>query len=88
MGAIRGAMGKKRRDNTGLGVEEKYEEVRQLVSMGRERGFLALDEINELLPEDVSSSTEEILLLARYQGRLVMVVITGEVHLTDPLLSA
>jgi RNA polymerase primary sigma factor len=53
-------MGKKRRDNTGLGVEEKYEEVRQLISMGRERGFLALDEINELLPDDVSNSPDEI----------------------------
>ncbi|HXV74853.1 MAG TPA: RNA polymerase sigma factor RpoD [Candidatus Polarisedimenticolaceae bacterium] len=53
-------MGKKRSDNASLGVEEKYEEVRQLVNMGRERGFLALDEINELLPDDVSTSTDEI----------------------------
>jgi RNA polymerase primary sigma factor len=53
-------MAKKRRDSTGMSVEEKYEEVRTLVNMGRERGFLAIDEINELLPEDVSGSPEEI----------------------------
>jgi RNA polymerase primary sigma factor len=53
-------MGKKRRDNSQQGVEDKYEEVRQLVSIGRERGYLDLDEINELLPEDVSNSPEEI----------------------------
>ena len=41
-------------------VEERYEEVRQLVALGREKGYLAYDEINEMLPEEVSSSPEEI----------------------------
>jgi RNA polymerase primary sigma factor len=52
-------MAKKRRDAS-LGAEDKYEEVRQLIDMGRERGYLALEEINELLPEEVSSSPDEI----------------------------
>lgn len=33
------------------------------------------------------SVNEEILLLARYQGRLVAVVITGQARLADPLLT-
>ena len=41
-------------------VEEKYDEVRQLVALGRERGFLSYDEINEMLPDEVSSSAEEL----------------------------
>src|SRR6185436_4093697 len=55
----RGHMSKKKRDST-TGVETKYEEVRQLLAVGKERGFLAYDEINETLPDEISSSTEEI----------------------------
>jgi len=41
-----------------LGIEDKYEEVRQLVSMGKERGYLLYDEVNSLLPAEVHSSEE------------------------------
>jgi RNA polymerase primary sigma factor len=41
-------------------VEETYEEVGQLLGLGKERGYLAYDEINEMLPEEVSSSPEDI----------------------------
>jgi RNA polymerase primary sigma factor len=52
-------MTKKRKDSTST-VEEKYEEVRQLLATGRERGWLSYDEINEMLPDEVSSSAEEL----------------------------
>src|SRR5262245_40112981 len=52
-------MSKKKRE-AASGVEERYEEVRQLVALGREKGYLAYDEINEMLPEEVSASPEEI----------------------------
>jgi len=38
-----------------LGIEEKYEEVRQLTNLGRERGSLLYDEVNDALPEEVHS---------------------------------
>ena len=41
-------------------VDEKFEEVRQLLGLGKERGYLAYEEINEMLPEEVSSSPEDI----------------------------
>ncbi len=50
----------KRKREGPLGVEEKYDEVRQLVTAGRERGYLTYDEINEMLPDEVSSSAEEL----------------------------
>jgi RNA polymerase primary sigma factor len=50
-------MAKKRRE---ISVEEKYEEVRQLIALGRDRGYLAIDEINGLLPEEISNSPEDI----------------------------
>ncbi|HEV8700774.1 MAG TPA: RNA polymerase sigma factor RpoD [Candidatus Polarisedimenticolia bacterium] len=38
-----------------MGIEEKYEEVRQLINLGRERGYLLYDEVNDVLPEEVHS---------------------------------
>ena len=38
-----------------LGIEDKYEEVRHLIILGRERGYLLYDEINDVLPEEVHS---------------------------------
>jgi RNA polymerase primary sigma factor len=38
-----------------LGIEEKYDEVRQLINLGRERGYLLYDEVNDVLPEEVHS---------------------------------
>ncbi len=38
-----------------LGIEDKYEEVRQLIILGRERGYLLYDEVNDVLPEEVHS---------------------------------
>ena len=43
-----------------LGIEEKYEEVRHLISIGRQRGYLVYDEVNDILPEEISTSVEEI----------------------------
>jgi RNA polymerase primary sigma factor len=53
-------MSKKRRDASTRGVEDKYEEVRALLILGKDRGYLAYDEINEMLPDEVSSSPDEI----------------------------
>ena len=37
-------------------LEEKYDEVRQLVEMGKEKGYLLYDEVNELLPANITRS--------------------------------
>jgi len=44
--------------DTGLSIEERYDEVRQLISIGKEKGYLLYDEVNELLPADITSSDE------------------------------
>ena len=41
-----------------LAIEEKYEQVRQLISVGKERGYLLYDEMNDILPPEVHSSGE------------------------------
>jgi hypothetical protein len=41
-----------------LAIEDKYDSVRQLLLMGKERGYLLYDEVNDLLPAEVHSSEE------------------------------
>ena len=42
----------------GLSIEERYDEVRQLITMGKEKGYLLYEEVNDMLPGDISSSGE------------------------------
>ena len=41
-----------------MSIEEKYDEVKELILMGKERGYLLYDEVNDLLPEGICSSDE------------------------------
>src|SRR5687768_11034138 len=41
-----------------LSIEERYDEVRQLIVVGKEKGYLLYDEVNELLPSEITSSEE------------------------------
>jgi len=43
----------------------KIPEVKQLISMGKEKGFVTFDEINELLSEDIISTEliDDVLML-------------------------
>jgi RNA polymerase primary sigma factor len=50
-----------------LVIEEKYDQVRQLINMGKERGYLLYDEVNDLLPAEVHSSEEIEDLLSTFE---------------------
>ena len=39
-------------------LEEKHDEVRQLIEIGKEKGYLLYDEVNELLPADITKSDD------------------------------
>ena len=41
-----------------MSLEEKYDEVRQLITIGKEKGYLSYDEVNDLLPAEITSSDE------------------------------
>ena len=41
-----------------MSIEERYDEVRQLISQGKERGYLLYDEVNELLPSEITSAED------------------------------
>ena len=60
-----------------LGLDDKYDEVKQLMDMGKEKGYLLYDEVNDLLPGDITSSEEmdDMFSMFRAQG---IEVIDGE----------
>jgi RNA polymerase primary sigma factor len=39
-------------------IQEKYEQVRNLINLGKDRGFLLLDEVNEILPAGEHTAEE------------------------------
>ena len=57
-----------------LSIEEKYDEVRQLISIGKEKGYLLYDEVNELLPADITSSDELDDLFSTFSSAGIEVV--------------
>jgi RNA polymerase primary sigma factor len=48
-------------------LEEKYEAVRALIAVGKERGYLLYDEVNDSLPAEVHSSEEIDDLLMTFE---------------------
>ena len=41
-----------------MAIEDKYDSVKRLIVMGKERGYLLYDEVNDLLPAEVHTSEE------------------------------
>ena len=41
-----------------LSIEERYDEVRQLIQVGKEKGYLLFDEVNEMLPSEITSAED------------------------------
>src|ERR1700727_23134 len=50
-----------------VALEEKYDQVRQPIAMGKERGYLLYDEVNDILPPEVHSSEEIDDLLSTFE---------------------
>jgi RNA polymerase primary sigma factor len=50
-----------------LEIEEKYDQVRQLIGIGKERGYLFYDEVNDIFPPEVHSSDEIDEMLSAFE---------------------
>ncbi|MGB6642379.1 MAG: RNA polymerase sigma factor region1.1 domain-containing protein, partial [Thermoanaerobaculia bacterium] len=46
--------------STASSVEERFPSVRQLIEVGKEKGYLLYDEIYDLLPVEVASAADEL----------------------------
>ena len=41
-----------------MSIEDKYDGVKELITLGKERGYLLYDEVNDVLPDDITSSED------------------------------
>ncbi|MDA2933353.1 RNA polymerase sigma factor region1.1 domain-containing protein [Acidobacteria bacterium AH-259-D05] len=41
-----------------MSVEDKYDGLRELINLGREKGYLVYNEMREMLPDDIHSSED------------------------------
>ena len=48
-------MDRRRVRRVALSIEDKYDEVRQLITMGKEKGYLLYEEVNDMLPSEIST---------------------------------
>jgi RNA polymerase primary sigma factor len=74
------------KENTPLSIEEKYDEVRQLIAIGKEKGYLLYDEVNEMLPADITSSDELDDLFSTFGSAGIEVVDSEKTYREDKLL--
>ena len=65
------------RGATLLQLEETYDEVRQLIEIGKKKGYLLYDEVNELLPADIATSDELDALFTAF-GNVGIEVVDSE----------
>ena len=68
-----------------LSIEEKYDEVKHLISIGKEKGYLLYDEVNELLPADITSSEELDDLFSAFGNAGIEVVESEQKYREDKL---
>ena len=76
-----------RRGGPPLSLEETYDEVRQLIEIGKEKGYLLYDEVNELLPADIATSDELEELLTAFGNAGIEVVDSEQTHQEHKLLN-
>ena len=69
-----------------MSLEEKYDEVRQLIQVGKEKGYLLYDEVNELLPAEITSSDELDELFTTLGNNGIEVVDSEQKYKEDKLL--
>ncbi len=51
-----------------LALDDKFDQVNKLISLGKEKGYLLYDEVNELLPSDVHSAEDLDDLLSMFDN--------------------
>lgn len=43
-----------------MSIDDKYDEIKQLVYSGKQKGYLLYDEVNDVLPSEIINSSDEI----------------------------
>ena len=43
-----------------MSIDDKYDEIKQLVYSGKQKGYLLYDEVSDVLPSEIINSSDEI----------------------------
>ena len=70
-----------------MSLEEKYDEVRQLIQIGKEKGFLLYDEVNEILPGEITKSDDLDELFTAFGNHGIEVVDSEQKYREEILLN-
>ncbi|MDA1184945.1 MAG: RNA polymerase sigma factor RpoD [Acidobacteria bacterium] len=66
-----------------LSIEERYDEVRQLITTGKEKGYLLYDEINEILPSEIISAEDIDELFSAFGSAGIEIVDSDKAYRGD-----
>ena len=69
-----------------MSIEEKHDEIRQLIIVGKEKGYLLYDEVNEALPAALTSSDELDDLFSMFSTAGIEVVDSEQKYREEKLL--
>jgi len=68
-----------------LAFDDKFDQVNKLISLGKEKGYLLYDEVNELLPSDVHSAEDLEDLLSMFDNAGIEVLDSPKVKSAEGL---
>jgi len=66
-----------------LSIEERYDEVRQLITIGKEKGYLLYDEVNEILPSEIISAEDIDELFSAFGSAGIEIVDSDKAYRGD-----
>ncbi len=66
-----------------MSIEERYDEVRQLIQVGREKGYLLYDEVNEALPSEITSAEDLDELFSAFGSAGIEIVDSDKAYRGD-----
>ncbi len=66
-----------------MSIEERYDEVRQLIAVGKEKGYLLYDEVNEMLPSEITSAEDLDELFNAFGSAGIEVVDSDKAYRAD-----
>ncbi len=70
-----------------MSLEDRYDEVKELISLGKEKGYLSYDEVNDALPHDLSSSEDLDDLFDLFGSNGIELIEAGKSFKQDPLMA-
>ena len=66
-----------------MALDEKYNDIQKLIDTGKEKGYLLYDEVNELLPSEITSSDELDDLFNTFGSAGIEVIDSDQKYLRD-----